>query len=122
MQTYIATVITKPGHADDVADFYQSLEPLLKQAEGFVERKIFRAQNGAMAQWVMKNYSVEELAKHAEPPHDDPGCQFIMVEQWHSLETRMRFAKEVIGGRNRELIPHLLPNHSHEFYEDISVN
>jgi len=98
MQTYIVSIVIKTGHEDDVVRFYQELEPQLREAPGFHGRQIFLAKTGTMAAAVRKLYTAEELAKHAEPPHEDPGVQLIMI-----------------------IIPHLLPNHSHEFYEDRSV-
>ena len=74
-----------------------------------------------MATAIRKLYSPEELAKHAEPPHDDPGVQLVMIEQWDSIEERILFSKNVVAGRQKEIFPYLLPNHSHEFYEDRSV-
>jgi len=121
MVNYIVTGFATPGHADEVTRFYQDLEPLMKEAKGYRGRQLFRAQTGAMAEGVRKIYTPEELAGHAEPPHEDPGTQFIMLEQWDSMEDRLLFSKNVAGGRNRDLIPHLLPNHSHEFYDDITA-
>ncbi|HJP38602.1 MAG TPA: hypothetical protein QF499_05655 [Gammaproteobacteria bacterium] len=121
MQTYIVSIIVKTGHEDDVVRFYQDLEPQLREAPGFHGRQIFKANTGTMAAAVKKLYTAEELAKHAEPEHGDAGVQIIMLEQWDSVEERMLFSKNVAGGRQREIIPHLLPNHSHEFYTDCSV-
>ena len=121
METYIVTVTAKPGHENDVARFYQEMEPLMQEAKGFRGRKIFQARTGAMAEGVKKIYTAEELAKHAEPPHGDVGTQFVMIEMWDTVEDRLLFSKNVAGGRNRDLIPHLLPEHSHEFYQEISV-
>jgi hypothetical protein len=121
METYIATVFVKSGHEDEVTRFYQDMEPLMREAKGFQGRQLYRARNGTMAEAVHKLYSKEELARHAEPPHEDPGVQFISVEIWDSVEDRMLFSKNVAGSRTKDLIPHLLPAHSHEFYEDISI-
>lgn len=121
METYVVILMVKSGHEDAVAEFYQAMEPELKNAAGYHGRKIYKANTGRMAEEVHKMYSAEELAKHAEPPHGDPGTRFIMVEQWDSVRERMEFSKQVAGGRQKDLIPHLLPEHSHEFYYDISV-
>ena len=121
METYVVILMVKPGHEDDVANFYQAMEPEMKKAPGYHGRKIYKANNGRMAEDVHKMYSAEELAKHAEAPHGDEGTRFIMIEHWDSIDDRMNFSKNVAGGRQKDLIPHLLPNHSHEFYEDISV-
>ncbi len=121
MHTYIVNVIAKPGHDEQVAQFYQDMEPLYEGAKGFRGRRIFQAKTGTMAEAVYRHYSAEDLAQHAEPPHEDPGTQFILIEEWDSIDERILFLKGLASGRNRDLIPHLLPQHSHEFYEDISV-
>jgi heme-degrading monooxygenase HmoA len=118
MQTYIVQVVAKPAGTR----FYRDVEPVLRKAKGFRGRKIYRGQTGAMATAVRKLYTAEELAKHAEPPHEDPGTQFVIVEQWDSLDDRMHFTKHGEGPSSKDLIPHLLPAHSHEFFEDVSVD
>ena len=122
METYIATMMAKPGHADAVAKFYAEMEPMLREAPGFHGRKIYQARTGTMAAAVRKMYSPEELGKHAEPPHDDPGTLFIMVERWDSVDARLQFSKSMSSDRSKELIPHLLPEHSHEFYDEVPVD
>ncbi len=121
MQIFIVQIVAKPGHEDAVTRFYQEGEQFLRKAKGFRSRKIYRSQTGAMAKAVRKLYTAEELAKHAEPPHEDPGTQFVIVEQWDSLDDRMHYTKHGGGPGNKDLIPHLLPQHSHEFFEDVSV-
>ena len=122
MENYIVEVVAMPGHEDAVTRFYQDLEPLLREAKGFRERTIFRGQTGAMAAAVKELYTEEELAKHPEPPHDDTGTQFVIIEAWDSVEDRILFGKNVQGPRMKDLIGHLTPQHSHEFFEDISVD
>jgi heme-degrading monooxygenase HmoA len=117
---YIATLWAKPGHENDVTRFYQSLEPLMRQAPGYRGRQILRAMRGTMEAAVRKAIPAEELAKHAEPP-GPAGTHFVIVEQWDSVEQRMAFSRGVAAGRARELIPFVLPDHTHEFYEDVSV-
>ena len=121
MEHYIVTLFVKTGHEDDVIRYYQALEPQLREAPGFQGRNIYVAKVGTMAAEIRKQYSAEELAKHAEPPHEDPGVQLIMIEHWDSVAERMAFSKNIAAGRQKEIIPHLLPNHSHEFYADKSV-
>jgi len=121
MENYIVSIIIKKGHEDDIVRFYQNLEPQMKEAPGYHGRQIFLARPGTMAAAVRKIYSAEELARHAEPPHEDPGVQLIIIEQWDSVDERMTFSKTLDSSRQKEIIPHLLPNHSHEFYEDRSV-
>lgn len=122
MENYIVQVVAKPGHEEPVTRFYQDLEPLLREAKGFRTRKIFRGQTGAMAAAVKKLYTEEELAQHAEPPHEDTGTQFVIIEAWDSVEDRILFGKHVQAPRMRDLIEHLMPQHGHEFFEDVSVD
>ena len=121
METFIVIVTAKPGHDAEVAQFYQDLEPLLQEAKGFQGRQIFQAKTGTMVDAVKKIYSAEELAKHPEPPHEDPGTNFIVIEHWDSVDDRMAYSKGASAGRNQALIPHLLPDHSHEFYKELSA-
>lgn len=122
MIPYIVSIFVKSGHEGDVARFYQELEPELKEAPGYHGRKIYQAKTGTMAEAVHRIYTPEELAAHAEPPHEDPGVQFIIIEFWDSVDERMNFSRNVQGSRQKALIPHLMPQHSHEFFEDISVD
>lgn len=118
MVTYIATVLAKPGHENEVTRFYQDLEPLLKAAKGYRGRKILRARNGTMVEAVRKVVSAEEMARH--PEHAPKGTQFVMIEQWDSVDERVAFSRGASAGRGKELYPHILPEHTHEFYEDVS--
>jgi heme-degrading monooxygenase HmoA len=119
METFIVTVFAKPGHEDDVAKFYRELEELNDQAEGFHGRQVFQAKNGTMVESVLRHYTEEELKAHAEAAPPD-GTQFIIIEHWDSVDQRTLFSKNVSGGRSGQLFPHLLPEHSHEFYTDIT--
>lgn len=118
MVTYIATVWAKPGHDNEVTQFYRDLEPLMRAADGFQSRRILRARTGTMAAAVRKLVTAEEAARHAD--HEPKGTHFIMVEQWESVEKRLAFSRGAAAGRTRDLIPHILPEHSHEFYEDVT--
>lgn len=119
MVTYIASIWAKPGHEKDVARFYQDLEPLIREAQGYRGRRILRAQSGAFAAAVRKASPAKNGAGHAEPP-GSKGTHFLLVEQWDSAENRVAFSRGAAGGRSKELFPHILPEHSHEFYEDIT--
>ena len=119
MVTYIATVFAKRGHEADVAKFYQDLEPIMSEAKGFRGRQILQAEDGTMVATVRKHYTEEELSAHPEAPGID-GVHFIIFEHWDNEDDRILFSKNVAGGRNRELIPPLHPEHTHEFYKDIT--
>jgi len=118
---YAVTITAKPGEEKNVATFYQNLEPLLREADGFINRQILQAQPGTMANWVRANFKEEDIKAHNAPEHDHPGVHFIIVEQWESVDHRMRFTKEKLSELNQQLYPLLLPVHSHEFYKDVSV-
>lgn len=118
MVTYIATVWARPGHEQEVTKFYQELEPLMREASGYRGRRILRARPGTMATAIRKVVSAEELARHPEP--EPKGTHFIMVEQWDSVEERIAFSRGASAGRAKALFPHILPEHSHEFYEDVT--
>jgi hypothetical protein len=46
---------------------------------------------------------------------------FVIVEQWDSVEERVAFARgAAAANRGRDLFPYILPEHSHEFYEDVT--
>jgi quinol monooxygenase YgiN len=120
METYIVTLTAKPGHAEDVAAFYQDLEPLLNKAKGYHGRKIYQSRPGTMVAGLKETYSAEEFAKLPGAPHEDPGTTFIIVEKWDSVKDRLLFSKNVAGGRSKSLFPYLQPEHSHEFYQDIT--
>ena len=117
MVTYIATVLAKPGHEQEVTRFYQELEPLMRAARGYRGRRILRAKNGTMAAAVRKHVPANELQGHE---HEPKGTQFIMVEQWDTVEDRIVFSRGASSGRSKQLFPHILPEHSHEFYEDVT--
>ena len=118
MVTYIASLFAKPGHELEVTRFYQELEPLMKEAQGFRSRKIFRARPGTLEAEVRRVTPPEELKGHG---HAGPeGVHFIMVEEWDSVADRIAFSRGASRARTRDLIPHLLPQHSHEFYEDVT--
>ena len=122
MVTYVATVYAKKGHEDQVASFYQDLAPLSGEANGFRGRQILQARPGTMVDAVLRIMTAEELAGHKEPPHEEPeGVHFIIIESWDSVEDRITFSRGLGKERNKALFPHLLPEHSHEFYEDVTA-
>lgn len=119
MVIYIATVWAKPGHEEDVTRFYQGLEPLMRAAKGYRGRRILRARTGAMVEAIRKVVSAEEMARHPEPAAK--GTHFVLVEEWDSIEERIAFARSsATAGRAKDLFPFILPEHSHEFYEDVA--
>lgn len=118
MVTYIATLFAKPGHELDVTKFYQDMEPVLREAKGFRSRQMFRARPGTMEAEIRRVTPPEELKGHAE--EGPAGVHFVFVEQWDSVTDRIAFSRGPGRGRTRDLIPHILPAHTHEFYEDVT--
>ncbi len=119
MVTYIATLFAKVGSEDEVAKFYQDMEPQMSTAQGFKGRQIMRAKPGTMFS-IVKNYlSEEDLARASEAPHAE-GVHFVMIEKWETAEDRVKFSRSQDKSRAASLYPHLLPQHTHEFYEDIT--
>ena len=119
MEIYITTIYAKHGHEDEVAKFYSDQEGELKEAKGYRSRKIMRARPGTMVEAVKKVMSAEDIAKHAEAAGPD-GVHFVIIEHWDSIDDKMAYSRSIDSGRNRDLIPHLLPEHSHEYYDDIT--
>jgi quinol monooxygenase YgiN len=119
MEIYITTIYAKHGHEDQVARFYSDQEEELRKAKGYRGRQIMRARTGTMVEAVKKVLSAEEIAKHAEAAGPD-GVHFVIIEQWDSIDDKMTYSRSIDSGRNRDLIPHLLPEHSHEYYDDIT--
>lgn len=119
MVTYIATVYAKPGHELEVTKFYQDLEPLLKAAKGYRGRQILRARPGTMEAEVRRVTPPEQLSAHRHES-GPAGVHFILVEQWDSVADRVAFSRGASAARGRDLFPHILPAHSHEFYEDVT--
>jgi len=120
MITYVVSMLAKPGHELAVTKFCQDLEPVMREAPGFRGRRILRARPGTLEAEVRRVTPPEELKgghAHAEGP---AGVHFVMVEQWDSVADRVAFSRGVSRTRSKDLFPHLLPQHSHEFYEDVT--
>lgn len=121
METFVITFTAKPGAEDKVADFYVKQNAEYEKADGFIGRQILRAKTGTMVDAVKKHYSPEELAKHPEQHHEgEKAVHFVIVEQWESVDKRMTFSQNRDKTPDRDLFPHLMPEHTHEFYEDLT--
>lgn len=120
MFNYIATIYAKPGHEEAVTRFYQDMEPLLAAAKGYKGRHILRARPGTLEAEVRRVTPPAQLRAHADeiPPPD--GVHFVMVEHWDSVADRVAFARGASAARGKDLFPHILPQHTHEFYEDVT--
>ena len=120
MEHYIILLQIKPGHEQEVADYYRALEEDLNKAPGFRGRQLFLAQRGRMASELLTVYTREDLDKDPEPPHEDAGTQLVVIENWDTSKQRLEFSKAVSGKRKTSIVPYLLPEHSHEFYTNLA--
>lgn len=121
MVTYIVTVLAKPGHEPEVSQFYQNLEPMMREAKGFHGRNIYRARPGTVEAEVRRVTPAAELAAHPRHEEGPQGVQFVIVEKWDSIADRIAFSRGAAKARSMQLFPHLLPSHSHEVYEDVTA-
>ena len=119
MENFVITFSTKPGKEKIVSKFYTDLQPEYENAKGFRGRQIFRARPGTMAGALRKVMTPEQMAQHPEPPSDG-SVHFIIIEKWDSIEDRMAFSASQDKSRNAELFPNLHPEHTHEYYDDIT--
>jgi len=119
MENFVITFSAKPGKADAVSRFYLDMQPVYEQAKGFRGRQILRARPGTMADALRKVMTAEQMAQHPHP-HDDGCVHFIIIEKWDSIEDRMAFSATLDKSRNAELFPNLMPQHTHEYYTNIS--
>ena len=119
MEIFIVHVSAKHGTEDAVAKYYADGEEILKTAKGYRGRKVFQAETGKMVEAVHRFYTAEELANDPEPPHGPQGTDFIVIEYWDSVDERMAFSK---AGKldKKGLVVNLEPDHSHEFFKEIS--
>lgn len=121
METFVVTITAKAGSEDKVAEYYTSQQAEYEQAKGFRGRRIMQAKAGTMYAAVKERLTAEEIAKHPEPDHGDPkGVQFVIVEEWDSVDARMDFSMNRDKTREMGLFPLLEPAHTHEFYTDIT--
>jgi len=118
METYIAVLTAKHGHANELAEFYKSMEDELKAAPGFISRKIYVADKGRMVKAILDVYAEDELPRKPEPPSAESGTQIVLIEEWESAEHRICFAKQTAPERKMAVVPLMLPEHSHEFFFD----
>ena len=119
MELFIVHISAKPGHAEDVARFYAEGDELMKAAKGFRGRKIYQAETGKMVEAVHRFYTPDELARDPEPAHGPQGTDFIVIEYWDSVDERMEYSKARTQDKSG-LVVHLEPDHSHEFFREIS--
>lgn len=119
MEIYIATIFVKPGFEDNVAAYHKAMQDKMHGVPGFIGREVYQADNGRLMDEVKKIYTEEEIKQNAEDPHP-PATHFVVIEKWEDAGARMEFSKSVTSDSKHEIIPYLLPEHTHEFYSQIA--
>lgn len=121
MDIFALTIYAKQGHEDDVAGLFDDLGKRLEGTSGFKGRHVLRARTGELRERVTKGDAepAAGAAGHAAPAPD--GTHFINIEMWEAAEDRTAFSKSEPGKEWAASIkPHLLPEHTHDLYNDIS--
>lgn len=122
METAVVRIVAKAGMEDKVEQFYLSQQAEYEAAEGFVSRTILKARTGAMLESIRSRLSEEQIAKHPAPePEGEQGTEFILIERWKSIDSRMTFTANRSKERDRGLFPYLLPQHAAEYYDEVLV-
>ena len=119
MENFIITLTALPGKEDAVTDFYTGQQAEFDVAKGFRGRTIYRSRPGTMADHLRKVMTPEQMAGHPDPG-EDGSVHFIIIELWDSIADRMAFSATQDKSRNAALFPNLKPQHTHEYYDDIS--
>ena len=118
MVTYILNVIAKRGHENEVTELFASRREQLEQADGFQSVTIYRARDGLFVNTVREVYTPEELEQMANQEQPGPdGIHFMIHETWETPLHRVRHSRENERQFLGQLVQHLLPEHSHEFYD-----
>jgi hypothetical protein len=120
MDTFVTTFTAKAGSDQKIADFYIGQQAQYEAAKGFRGRQLLMSRPGTMLAEVSKFMSAEEIASHPAPDSSAAGAHFVIVEQWDSAADRMAYSRSRDKALDRELFPHLLPEHTHEFYNDLT--
>ncbi len=120
MDTFVTTFTVKAGSDEKVADFYVSQQAQYEAAKGFRGRQILQSRPGTMLAEVRKFMSEEQIASHPAPDMSECGSHFVIVEQWDSAEERMAYSQSRDKKLDRDLFPNLMPEHTHEFYDDLT--
>ena len=53
-------------------------------------------------------------------PEGEKGTEFLLIEQWESIDQRMAFTLNRKKERDKELFPYLLPQHAAEYYDEVT--
>ena len=125
METVVVRIAAREGMEDKVEQFYLSQQAEYDAAEGFISRTILRARTGTMLQSIMSRMTLEQIAKQPKPKHEgehegEQGTEFLLIERWESIDSRMTFTLNRKKERDKELFPYLLPQHAAEYYDEVT--
>lgn len=121
METVVVRIAAREGMEDKVEQYYLSQQAEYEAAEGFVSRTILRARTGTMLESIMSRMTPEQIAKQPKPePEGEQGTEFLLIEQWESIDSRMTFTLNRKKERDKELFPLLLPQHAAEYYDEVT--
>ena len=121
METVVVRIAARAGMEDKVEQFYLGQEAEYDGVDGFISRTILRARTGAMMETILSRLTPEQIAKHPVPePEGEPGTEFILIEQWESMDARTAFTMSRIKERDKDLFPYLLPQHASEYYDEVT--
>jgi len=121
METVVVRIAAKSGMEDKVEAFYLDQQAEYEAAQGFHGRTILKARTGTMLESIRSRMTAEQMAKHPAPETDEEqGTEFILIERWESIDLRMEFTMNRSKERDKDLFPYLLPQHSAEYYEEVT--
>ena len=121
METVVVRIAAKAGMEDKVEQYYLGQQAEYDAAEGFVDRTILRARTGTMLESIRSQMTPEQIAQQPAPEFDaEQGTEFLLIERWDSIESRLAFTMSRKKGRDKELFPYLLPQHAAEYYDEVT--
>ena len=121
METVVVRIAAREGMEDKVEQYYLGQQAEYEAAEGFISRTILRARTGTMLESIMSRMTPEQIARQPKPETEgEQGTEFLLIEQWESIDSRMTFTLNRKKDRDKELFPLLLPQHAAEYYDEVS--
>ena len=122
METVVVRIAAREGMEDKVEQFYLGQQAEYEAADGFIGRTILRARTCTMLKSILSQMTPEQIAKQPKPPEPEgeKGTEFLLIEQWESIDQRMAFTLSRKRERDKELFPYLLPQHAAEYYDEVT--
>ena len=121
METVVVRIAARKGMEDKVEQYYLSQQAEYDAAEGFISRTILKARTGTMFESIMSRMTPEQIAKQPKPEAEgEQGTEFLLIEKWESIDSRMTFTLNRKKERDKELFPLLLPQHAAEYYDEVT--